>query len=71
MGAETKRRVVGAVDLDACRDRNPRGDTCRCSPPCAVCGFRKHFAIHGPLAGEAPGSRPFGHEYVPSTEGDS
>lgn len=49
----------GAVDLSECRDTR-----CGCEK-CAVCGFRKHTAIHGPLFGCPPGTRPYGHKFEP------
>lgn len=53
----------GAVDLDACPTADKRG-RCRC-PSCVACGYRKHTAIHGPIYGGKPGSKPCGHEYKP------
>lgn len=52
--------VRGAVDLEECPTRH-----CRCGP-CAVCGHQKHTGIHGPYFGRPPGSRPWGHEFVPA-----
>lgn len=69
-----EQRMSGAVDLDACPTRGraapigKRGPpcwSCCCQPKCAVCGFGEHMAIHGPLYGAEPGSKPWGHEYVP------
>lgn len=58
--------MSGAVDLEACPDRNFNGRAaCRCKPKCRVCGFGMHMAIHGPLLGEEPGSKPWGHEFKP------
>lgn len=54
--------MSGAVDLDACETR--RGQNCHCGT-CAVCGYAMHMSIHGPLFGQPPGSKPFGHEFVP------
>lgn len=36
---------------------------CRCGY-CAVCNHPKHTAIHGPVYGEPPGSKPYGHEFI-------
>lgn len=55
----------GAVDLDACPDGPPRRVSsmpCRCGA-CAECGSPKHSAIHGPVFGEGPGTKPWGHEF--------
>ncbi len=60
----------GAVDLSECphpAGRYQRG--CRCGK-CAACGLQKHTAIHGPLLGQPPGSKPWGHEYRPATPED-
>lgn len=54
----------GAVDLDACPSRTPKLRRCRCEK-CDVCGQPKHSAVHGPSFGDPPGSKPWGHEYVP------
>jgi hypothetical protein len=63
--------MSGAVDLSECPGRG-RGRTrvgsigplwCMCGQ-CAICGYHKHTGIHGPLHGQPPGSRPFGHEFV-------
>jgi hypothetical protein len=56
-------REGGAVDLGACRRKG--GHTCNCTPACSVCGYGEHVVLHGPVYGEAPGSRPFHHEFVP------
>ncbi len=68
--------MSGAVDLDDCPTwRGGRGiHRCRCDP-CLKCGYPKHTAIHGPSLGQPPGSKPWGHEYVPpkhptATRGD-
>lgn len=55
-------RTTGAVDLSACPSR---WGSCRCAK-CAVCGFRKHKAIHGPFHGQPAGSKPYGHEFIPA-----
>lgn len=60
--------MSGAVDLDDCPDRKPRParrTMCSCGR-CAVCGHPKHTAIHGPIYGQPPGSRPYGHQFVPA-----
>jgi hypothetical protein len=57
--------MSGAADLDACTTRRKGTTVCRCLPKCAVCGHGPHMAIHGPSAGEQPGSKPWGHEYQP------
>lgn len=54
--------MTGAVDFDQCTRRYRRG--CYCGR-CAVCGFPMHSAVHGPVLGQPPGSKPFGHEFVP------
>ena len=53
-GAET-----GAIDIREC----PTWPNCRCGA-CSLCGHQKHKAIHGPVHGEPPGSKPWGHEYI-------
>lgn len=57
---------TGAVDLDDCR-RN-YFHNCTCNPVCGRCGCAKHTAVHGPIAGQPPGSKPWGHEYTPEQE---
>lgn len=52
-----------SLDIEQCPTRWGRGNNCHCDP-CAVCGYRKHTAIHGAVHGEPPGGRPFGHEFV-------
>ena len=54
----------GAVDLNACPTRTPKG-RCQCDK-CARCGFGMHTAIHGPVFGAPAGSAPYGHRFVPS-----
>ena len=58
----------GAVDIDACPIRRIRRNTiqwsCLCGL-CALCGFPKHSAVHGPHFGQQAGSKPYDHEYVP------
>ena len=56
--------MSGAVDLDKCPYLR---NHCKCGY-CTVCGFPKHTAIHGAFYGEAPGSEPFGHEFVLRTK---
>lgn len=51
----------GAVDLDECPRK--RGNRCKCGT-CAVCGFQKHMAVHGPVYGAGPGSKPWDHEFA-------
>ena len=51
----------GAVDFDECPARPGR---CRCGR-CAVCGYHKHMAVHGPALGAPPGSAAWDHDYVP------
>ena len=53
---------LGAVDLEACPSRS-MNHKCWCGK-CALCGFSMHMAIHGPSYGAAPGTKPWGHEYV-------
>jgi hypothetical protein len=60
----TEEHDDGAVDLDACRNRSAWGN-CRCAPVCAVCGYPKHTGIHGPVFGQPPGSKPYGHVFAP------
>lgn len=57
--------MSGAIDLDACTTRRKNG-LCRCEPKCKECDFGPHVAIHGPFRGQPPGSKPYGHEYVPN-----
>lgn len=57
--------ATGAVDLDACPTRGRRR-LCRCGA-CLKCGFPKHTAVHGPVYGQPPGSKPWGHEFVTIT----
>ena len=53
---------MGAIDINAC-PRGPRKyHPCRCAP-CITCGFGKHTAVHGPVLGQPPGTKPWGHEY--------
>lgn len=62
----------GAIDFAECTTCSYREDRsgkrrfygCRCGK-CAACGLHKHIGIHGPLYGNPPGSKPFGHEFVP------
>jgi hypothetical protein len=56
--------TTGAVDFRECDRAVGR---CRCGR-CAVCGNQKHTAIHGPLCGQPPGSKPWGHRFVPATK---
>lgn len=57
----------GAVDRSECTS-NGTGRTCTCNPRCAVCGFGKHTALHLPLYGCQPGSKPWAHKYIPQSE---
>ena len=65
MGAMTK----GAVTYEQCpngggiRAFYRRYPGCGCGK-CALCGYPKHTAIHGPALGAGPGSQPWGHEFV-------
>ena len=59
--------VQGAVDFSDC-PMMKRGKKCRCGY-CEICGNQKHTSVHGPLAGESSGSRPWGHEYKPVETG--
>ncbi len=55
--------MSGAVDYKEC----PRGGgegKCRCGK-CAVCGWPKHSAVHGPLFRCEPGTKSWGHDFVP------
>lgn len=56
-------RENGAIDLTKCPQYVHRRRGCRCGS-CAICGYPKHTAIHGPVNGGAPGSRPYGHQFV-------
>lgn len=53
--------MSGAVDLSECPNKVGR---CKCGK-CAVCGYQKHNALHGPFLGEPPESKPYDHEFVP------
>lgn len=60
--------MSGAIDYKECpnyRPANLRTNKCKCEV-CSVCGFHKHDAIHGPLYGAPPGSKPWGHEHLPA-----
>ncbi len=58
---------VGAVDLTACPAWGKiKRYHCRCGK-CKVCGNHKHTAVHGPSQGQPPGSKPWGHQFVPAT----
>jgi hypothetical protein len=57
----------GAVDESECRHVGPRWPYCLCGR-CEVCGEHKHMAVHLPLFGQPPGSRPWGHRFVPRDE---
>jgi len=58
----------GALDLSECPGLSQpprkwaRKRGCKCGV-CAVCGFPKHCALHGPLYGQPPGSKPYAHAY--------
>ena len=62
--------MIGAIDFEECPKfkypvADPRhGKACRCGK-CVVCGFVKHSAIHGPMDGGLPGSKAWGHEFIP------
>lgn len=55
----------GAVLFNDCTTRKGRGRKCHCEPMCAICGNRKHKAVHGPCFGQPAGSKPWGHKFVP------
>ena len=66
--------MSGAVDFAECTTKRVftrvwRGrqqvvnQACRCAM-CAICGWGKHMAAHGPCLGGLPGSKPWGHEFV-------
>ena len=61
--------MSGAIDFDECFGRKVRtshGNPGRCScGVCAICGQMKHTAVHGPIAGQPPGTKPYDHEYEP------
>ena len=56
----TPKPQLGAIDISYCPTK--RETPCRCGP-CEACGFGPHMAIHGPVFGQPPGSRPWGHMY--------
>lgn len=57
----------GAVDMSECPKSGRTYDKCKCGY-CLLCGNQKHTAVHGPLFGEPPGSKPFDHKFEPSKE---
>ena len=57
---DAEREKRGAVDLSECPRKRNR---CECGR-CVVCGFQKHMAVHGPVFGAGPGSKPWGHEFA-------
>lgn len=57
--------MAGAVDLAACQKRWGPTGKCRCTPICRICGHGPHMAVHGPLMGQSPGTKPWGHEFEP------
>jgi hypothetical protein len=60
---EENGQVSGAVTYEQCPDGGgPR--RCKCGR-CARCNNKKHTAIHGPVNGGGPGSKPYDHEFVP------
>lgn len=63
-----EREEVGAIDVFGCTTRTwgRSGGDCRCTPRCAVCGYGRHMGAHGPLIGQPIGSRPAGHQFVPT-----
>ena len=65
MNQPAEQGMTGATDVDNCPTRG-RNDMCRCTPKC-VCGFGPHAAVHGPIKGHPPGSRPWGHLYQPAS----
>jgi hypothetical protein len=57
----------GAIDFNECPEGGITGwKKCQCGT-CAVCGWPKHCALHGPLYGQPPGSKPYDHEFIPTT----
>lgn len=59
--------MSGAIDISKCGNwRGWRLRECMCAP-CIKCGWGPHMAIHGPLDGHPPGSKPWGHEYLAPT----
>jgi len=56
--------MSGAVDLTECPKFKGYSRSCNCGK-CAVCGYSKHMAVHGPSYGQPPGSKPWHHEFVP------
>jgi hypothetical protein len=57
------KEVGGAVDFSEC----PSPRRCPCGH-CDLCGYPKHSGIHGPVYGEPPGSKPWGHAFVPKEQ---
>ena len=70
---------MSAVNLDECPYLNRKltyrktkvmnRGTCRCGA-CKICGFPKHSAVHGPVYGQPPGTKPWDHEFVSEIQGD-
>jgi hypothetical protein len=60
-------RISGAVLYEDCPTRSGKSQRCNCGT-CAICGVRKHTAIHGPVNGGGRGSRPFDHAFMPEGE---
>jgi hypothetical protein len=60
----------GAVDMSDCSMvRRTKGGSLRCACGlCGVCGHPKHSAMHGPLYGGRPGSKPYGHRFAAMRE---
>lgn len=60
--------MAGATDWNECKTRLMKASPCRCLPVCAICGYGKHDALHGPFLDQPPGSEPYDHEYKPKAD---
>jgi hypothetical protein len=57
---ERLKEILQIMDLSECPNPVNR---CRCGPVCLVCGWHKHYAVHGPVSNEP--KRVFDHYYRP------
>ena len=55
----------GAILASEC----PGKKNCTCGR-CAVCGYPKHKAIHGPIYPGDSSGKPWGHKFVPPKDSD-
>ena len=62
-GAEPVGGRGSAIDIYECARDGPWGGCTH--GRCGICGFPKHYAIHGPIFGAAPGTEAYGHQFVP------